>query len=54
VNTKAGWFLVADRPLRATKHGQIASRRIRFWSIYPVRGAEPLPCLFHCYGRMGS
>lgn len=52
VNAKAGWLLVADKPLRSTEHGQIASRRIRFRSIYPIHGAEPRPCLFHCYGRL--
>lgn len=51
VNVKQGWLRVVDQPLRATEHKHIASRRIRFDSIYAIKGLEPHPCLFHCYGR---
>lgn len=51
INDSAGWLLVAEHPLRATAHGQIASRRIRFDAIHAIRGSAPLPVLFHCYGR---
>jgi hypothetical protein len=51
VNPSAGFVQVAEQPLRATKHGQIASRLIRFASIYAIKDHEHRPVLFHCYGR---
>ena len=51
INVKAGWVQVAEQPLRVTAHDQIATRRIRFASIYPIKGREHWPVLFHCYGR---
>lgn len=51
VNTRAGWLKVIDEPLRVNQHDQLLTRRIRFDSIHPIKGLEPLPCLFHCYGR---
>ena len=51
INATAGWIQVADQPLRVTDHYHIATRRIRFGAIHPIQGLEPLPCLFHCYGR---
>lgn len=53
INAKAGWVQVAEQPLRVTAHDHIATRRIRFASIYPIKGLEVFPCLFHCYGRKG-
>lgn len=51
INTSAGWIKVVERPIRATSHHHIASKRIRFDAIHAIKGAEPAPCLFHCYGR---
>ena len=51
VNANAGWVQVAEQPLRVTTHEHIATRRIRFASIYPIKGREHRPVLFHCYGR---
>ena len=51
VNAKAGWVQVAEQPLRVTEHDHIATRRVRFASIYPIKGGEHWPVLFHCYGR---
>ena len=51
INAKAGWVQVAEQPLRVTPRQHIATRRIRFASIYPIKGREHLPALFHCYGR---
>ena len=51
INAKAGWAQVAEQPLRVTAHDHIATRRIRFASIYPIKGRENRPVLFHCYGR---
>lgn len=51
INAKAGWVQVAEQPLRVTAHDHIATRRIRFASIYPIKGRENRPVLFHCYGR---
>ena len=53
INDTAGWLKVVDMPARATKHRHVASRRIRFASIYPIKGLEHWPVLFHCYGRKG-
>ncbi len=54
INAKAGWVQVAEQPLRVTAHDHIATRRIRFASIYPINGREHWPVLFHCYGRQQS
>ena len=54
INAKAGWVQVAEQPLRVTAHDHIATRRIRFASIYPIKGREHWPVLFHCYGRQQS
>ena len=51
INATAGWIQVTDQPLRVTAHYHIATRRIRFASIYPIKGRENWPVLFHCYGR---
>ena len=51
INATAGWIQVAEQPLRVTAHDHIATRRIRFASIYPIKGREHWPVLFHCYGR---
>ena len=51
INPGAGWVQVAEQPVRATAHGHIDTRRIRFASIYPIKGRESRPVLFHCYGR---
>ena len=51
VNTLAGWIKVIDLPLRPNRHGYMVTRRIRFGSIHAIKGLEPLPCRFHCYGR---
>lgn len=52
VNTKAGWILVAEHPVRPNAHGHVQSRRIRYRAIHPIYGGEPMPCLFHCYGKL--
>ena len=54
INAKAGWVQVAEQPLRVTAHDHIATRRIRFASIYPIKGRENRPVLFHCYCRKQS
>ena len=54
INANAGWVQVAEQPLRVTAHGHIATRRIRFASIYPIFGWRTAPTLFHCYGRKQS
>jgi len=51
INTRAGWIKVCDNPPKLDAQGRIAGERIRFRSIYAIQGAEPRPCLFHCYGR---
>lgn len=53
VNTRAGWVKVARRPLLLDPRGDsVVCDRIRFRSIYAIRGDEAAPCLFHCYGRL--
>lgn len=54
INTRAGWVKVAEDPIRVNPHQHLASKRIHFDSIHAIKGAEPLPCLFHCYGRKGA
>ena len=53
VNTRAGWVKVARIPLLFDPRGNgVVCDRIRFRSIYAIRGDEAAPCLFHCYGRL--
>ena len=54
VDDTAGLVEVAEWPLRATEDECIASRRIRFSSVYAIKGSEPWPVLFHCYGRVSE
>lgn len=49
INPHAGWVLVADLPVRATAHGHVASRSIRFRAICLIQGDE---MAFHCFGRL--
>lgn len=52
VNTRAGWVKVLRQPALVDPRGKgLVCDRIRFQSIYMIRGQESLPCLFHCYGR---
>lgn len=52
VNADAGWVKVHAQPLARTAAGYLAQERIRFRAIHPIRGGLPVPCLFHCYGRL--
>lgn len=38
-------------PLEVTASGDLATFKIKFSAIHPIRGGAALPCLFHCYGR---
>lgn len=53
VDTRAGVVTCAHQPIRA-KPGdaeEIDTFDVRFRSIYPIRGCDLWPWLFHCYGR---
>ena len=53
VNTRAGWVTVLRQPLLVDPRGnEFVCDRIRFRSIYAIRGDEAAPCLFHCYSRL--
>ncbi|WP_313233997.1 hypothetical protein [Delftia acidovorans] len=53
VNTRAGWIKVLREPALVDPRGKsLVCDRIRFRSIYAIRGLESQPCLFHCYGRL--
>ena len=51
VNTKTGAVVVGKDPYRLNHKGKIDRETIYFDSIYPIKGLEVFPCLFHCYGR---
>ena len=51
VSTSQGWVKVHRHPLETDCRGGFISDKIRFRSIYAIRGQESQPCLFHCYGR---
>ena len=53
VDTDAGEIEVTPQPVQLMADGEtIATEKIRFRSIYAIRGKEWAPCLFHCYGRV--
>lgn len=52
VSTSQGWVKVHRHPIEMDSRGRAISNKIRFRSIYVIRGDEAAPCLFHCYGRM--
>ena len=50
IDTERGVVVVAEQPYRI-EGDDIATQELRFGAIHPIQGLEPLPCLFHCYGR---
>lgn len=50
IYTELGIVVVAEQPGRIVGD-DIATQELRFGAIHPIQGLEPLPCLFHCYGR---
>ena len=50
IYTELGIVVVAEQPCRIVGD-DIATQELRFGAIHPIQGLEPLPCLFHCYGR---
>ena len=50
IYTELGIVVVAEQPFRIVGD-DIAAQELRFGAIHPIQGLEPLPCLFHCYGR---
>ncbi|MGW8422458.1 hypothetical protein [Comamonas sp. HJ-2] len=52
VSTSQGWVKVHRHTLDTDSRGRFLSDKIRFRSIYAIRGDEAAPCLFHCYGRL--
>lgn len=50
IDTERGVVVVAEQPYRIGGY-DIATQELRFSAIHPIQGLEPLPCLFHCYGR---
>lgn len=50
IYTELGIVVVAEQPFRIVGD-DIATQELRFGAIHPIQGLEPLPCLFHCYGR---
>ena len=50
IDAERGVVVVAEQPYRIVGD-DIATQELRFGAIHPIQGLEPLPCLFHCYGR---
>lgn len=51
IDTERGVVVVAEQPYRI-EGDDIATQELRFDAIHAIQGLEPLPCLFHCYGRL--
>lgn len=52
VNTGTGEVRFAVWPLRLNASGEeVDTMTLKFDTIYAIRGLEPHPALFHCYGR---
>lgn len=57
INTAAAWIEVIHDPRQhpdevpSCKPDEVPTFRLYFDSIYAIWGKEPLPVLFHCYGR---
>ena len=51
IDTDTGEVECCSEPLQITAFGEIATFKIKFTAIHPIRGGAMLPCLFHCYGR---
>jgi len=54
VDTTEGVVVVTEHPLRVTSERTVATHRLRFAAVHPIRGAFDRPCLFHCYGRIAA
>lgn len=33
-------------------NGEVLTYKLKFRSVYAIYAGQPLPCLFHCYGRI--
>lgn len=51
IDTETGHVVCVQQPLHVTE-GAVDTATEKYRSIYPITGGEPLPCLFHCYGKM--
>lgn len=51
IDTDTGHVVCVVQPLHVTD-GDFDTATEKYRSIYPISGGDPLPCLFHCYGKM--
>ena len=49
IDTEANTVTCAHYPYRADGE-HVAAYTLRYRHIAAIRGQDPLPCLFHCYG----
>ena len=51
IDTETGNVVCVQQPFHVTD-GEVDTATEKYRSIYPISGGDPLPCLFHCYGKM--
>lgn len=52
IDTEAGEVKCASQPISLNGAGdEVETYTVKFDTIHPIRGMEPMPVLFHCYGR---
>lgn len=54
IDDERGEVEVVPQPTEMTASGDVATKKLSYRAIYPIRGGRHLPCLFHCYGRLES
>lgn len=52
IDTETGEAVVFRHPLKITADGEAETYKVRYRTISPIFGGYPVPCLFHCYGRL--
>ena len=53
IDDEAGVVVVAHDPIRVNAAGnEVDTFEAKYRAIHAIRGVDPLPCLFHCYGRV--
>jgi hypothetical protein len=50
IDTELGEVVRHEHPLRVVGD-ELVTYTTKFETIYPIRGSERRPVLFHCYGR---
>lgn len=53
IDTETGEVTIFPLPVRLNAdRTEVETYKVRYRTISPIFGGYPVPCLFHCYGRL--